>query len=315
MATMDTLPSLLSRSLRLCNSRGTALAAGVAVFGVLIVLLQAGLWSQLTRGVAAETSAYLGPQAYAEVQTHAERETYTPDDASALSAAVWKRVDADTKGLTPDARNAAVARVALRFLRIIVPAIALFGGLVWLIGLFAKAFFLTLFTRRPLFLSDAVVLTVRAFPGLLLIWLLQWLQSCLWLLYVFALLSALHPAFLLGMLVTVFPVLALYPRLLFAPVIRLEEGKTVRQSMRLSFTRTRKKWLLTVVPLVGLMAVLWMASNLVNLLLASLAAAVLQYSPLAEKLFWLVPILVLVLTAYRLAFIVELQKDVAHGHA
>jgi len=94
---MDTLPSLLTRALRLCNAHGRAVAIGVAVFGVLTLLLQMLFWNQLIQGTKTQLQSTLSPTEYAAIQAHVEKENYMQEDLHAMIGAVQQHVKEQTK--------------------------------------------------------------------------------------------------------------------------------------------------------------------------------------------------------------------------
>ncbi len=305
---MPSFQQLLSRSYAFCNRSGTLLALGVAAWGIGILLLQMLLWQQITLVTSRQVRQMVGATHYDEIRQTAEKPAYSSDDIDALYTYVLAADGKKLDTLPPDARDRAVTDMELQIAKALLPVLLLFGGILFLLRLLAKHYFLVLAAVHPSSFGFALRRMLVSFLPVLWTWILMALFSFLWLPFALEAFALLWPVMALMSLAGFVPVLLLLPRFLYAPIILLQESQSPMASIRLSYRRTKGQWRWIMLQVIGVLAVLWMVMTFSNTLLQALVQAVALRSPLAPLLYWVASFTTLIALAYRLVFIVQMKE-------
>ncbi len=313
---MLSFPALLGRTTSLCNRLGSAIAYGTVVFGLLTIAVQIGQWRTVLVPVGNILREFSSEQEYAAIVAKTENLRYGPEGLQEQVARGLELLDKKATAMEPDKRELYLAALLDRVSRELLPVVAGFTFLLLLVHGAARAFFLTVAGRRIGGFSAALPEALRVLLPLMGVWIAVGVCSLLWLAFAFLMLGVVWPqGFIVGILLLVASAW-LYPRLALAPAILAEEGRGILESLRLSFERTRGRWGYVVLNLLGIGAMMWMVTTIAEGAVGQLASMVLTRSPFGVFLYWLLPLLLVLKTAYDMAFNIELSRSLHHkAHA
>ncbi len=309
---MLSFPALLGRTTSLCNRLGSAIAYGTVVFGLLTIAVQIGQWRTVLVPAGNILREFSSEQEYAAILEKTANLRYGPEGLQEQVARGLELFDKKATAMEPEKREVYMATLIDRATRELLPVIAGFTLLLLLVHGAARAFFLTVAGRRIGELAAALTQACKVFLPLMAVWIALGVCSLLWLSFAFFMLGIVWAqGFIIGILLLIGSAW-LYPRLALAPAILAEEGTGVLASLRLSFERTRGRWGYVVLNLLGIGTVTWMVTTLAEGAVGQLASMVLTHSPFGVLLYWLLPVLLVLKTAYDMVFNVELSRSLHH---
>lgn len=303
------LGALLSLSFQTVRRTWRTLLVGMVAVSILMVLMQTVLGRSLSGAADPVVRQLLGEERYRQVMAEIQVERGSPGTLNDLAAKVGDEVATKIAALPAGEEKAALQAVVGKAVRDLLPVVLLFVPLLFIVSLWARAFFLTV----PLLpeagqASEAVSRATRTFLPLFCVSVVTLFLSGLWLPFLVLLLMlmwpALWPLFALSLVVPV----VLGPRFYPAPVLYLREGGILRSTIG-SFRRTKGFWgkmvgnMILASVLVGI--ILWVVGSIV----ASLETAF-PSSQLSLLFAWIGQMVQLAGTAYIIAFQVYLSLTV-----
>lgn len=307
---MSPFSTLLSRALQLCNGSGKPIAAGVAVFGVVIIVQQMLLWQHVGVELMAQTRTLVGEERYAKLQTTLEREVLGSQDVQRAGTVLLQEIEKTFSAMPAVERERAIWKVISSTVQHTASvAVPLVLSLL-LVEILAKAFFLILTARRAETITGASAAFLRRSLQVIGAWIAMWLCAGVWLPIIIFFLGFVWAPILLLALPSLIPIAIFLPRFLFAPVIVAQENKGIVDALRQSYARTKGRWWAIVSSMISMSVVVWILLTLVNGFLTFLIDSVTQYSVLGFALYWLVPFIALIAVAYRSAFAVILKEEI-----
>ncbi len=308
---MSTFPVLLSRSVVAWNRRGTLIAWGMAVFGVSLVFAHVLFARQALSAARPVAGSIVGVERFGQLEAQWRQSGY---GAQALQDAVQEITDTATlriQHLPKADQDAQTMHLLVTVTNALGPILLLYT-LAWaILQLLCHAYFLVAAALEPSGPDAAWRRLLRHILPITGTWIIICLVSGCWIPPVLFALSFLWPPlWMLSVLSVAVPAVVL-PRLMLAPVLLLQGGRKVVDSVRLSYSLTQGRWRYIVRMAVGGAVAVWIAATLIGVALALLVRILLPYSPSAPWLLWLLTFVGLAGVAFRTLFLVELAEDVA----
>lgn len=312
LSRMITFPQLLRQTTAHCNRRGRQLSIAVLAFGTVSIVL----WILAVRIGMAESMAQLqtilGPEATARIQAQIGT-IGSQQDLEQIGMTISSEIAQKVKSLPPEKQDEMMWTMTAQafmgaFSRIL--PILIFMSLFWI---FSRAFFLMLGAAKgeedflPMVMS-----TLRILPRLIGVRLLTACLLFLWIPVVsFAVLFVFPAGVLVVMIAGMIFAIVAGPRLVFAPVILIQDHVGIRESFRRSFRISAGQWKRVVLNTIGVGAVVWLGTGVCQIVVNLFIKITLPFSPYALLLGQMMTFVTFMGVAYSTAFTVRLKEAVA----
>ncbi len=307
---MVTFPQLLRQTTAHCNHRGRQLATGVLVFGsISVVLWILAVRIGMTEGIA-QLQTILGPEATARVQTQIGM-IGSQQDVERIGMVISNEIAQKVKSLPQAEQEEMMLTMFLQaagtaFTRILPIVLAM--TLFWIVG---RAFFLVLGAGPDEEFLPMVRRAVRLLPRLILLWLLIACTLFLWIpVLSFGFMFIFPPAVFLVILAGIIFAIVAGPRLILAPVILVQDGTGIRESIRRSFHISAGQWKRIVFAVIGVGAVIWLGTGVCQIVVNLLIKFTIPFSPYALLLGQIMTFVMFTGVAYRSSFTARLKENI-----
>ncbi len=307
---MTTFPDLLTKSATDLNRARKPLGIAVLIVGCITIVVTLVLWRSAVQSGVREIGALLGPDVANRLEEQAAFATNGPQ-MEALMREVGQDMMEKFKAMPEEQQVMMIGQSFGRIFADILPL--LFGFIVFssIVSLWLNSFFLLLSIRRSA--------TFKALAGEAITWMLPLLG--LGMLIGIGLFALVFVPMLLGSLLrnpyvsalgTVLGfagLIYLIPRLLFAPVILIQDKAGIRGSIRRSLILTDGKWWKVVGNSIGMCAMVWIAVFILQFLVNVLISIASHGIPFAFLLWYVLIFAGIIAKAYGTVFMVRLKES------
>lgn len=307
---MTTFTDLLRQTTTRCNARGKQLAITVLLLGSISLVLWIIAWRVAMVEGLRHMEAFLGPEASARIEMQMQS-IGRPDDMQRIGMSIAKAMEERLASIPEAEQKDVLGAVLLRFGADVFPFFFVISVIMCFLFLWSRAFFLLLGAGANMAWWPMAKKSLALIPGLIGVWFVISAITALWIPIV-----ALPAAMILPDLVPLVIFIALvnaavfWPRLAFAPVILVQDTRSIVDSVRRSFAASKGQWLRIVLNLIGVSAVAWIGTTVAQFILNILIRITVAFSPYAFLLGQIMTFVLLLAAAYRTVFLVELKQAI-----
>jgi hypothetical protein len=310
---MATFGDLLRSTTAHLNRRGLPLAISVLLFGCVSIALWVLALRTLNAHVMNGLEKVLGRESAARIERQV-RSIGSQADIEGFGAAVLEEAETVLRDVPRDKQADLLLSAVLGSMRSALPQFLLIGFALVALWLWVRAFFLVLACRPKDDWWPMMLRALRLLPRLLGVWLTLWSCLMLWylllgMLFVPFLPSAFIPIMVIGVSVAIY----IAPRVVLAPVYAVQDGRGIAESMQRSLRVSDGRWARILGSLVAMMALVWLATMLAQIMVNLLVRLALPFSVFALFLGQVMTFIALIAAAYRTVFLVKLKEDLTQA--
>lgn len=319
---MSRFPDLLKRSYKDCNAVSKPLGVAVLIVGCAMIVISFAMWGTLLGKGLAFVSSVLGPEVAEQIRSEVTVFAPGPQMSQAISN-VAAQIQVKFMMMTETEQAEFLAVQMMEFFSSIAPL--LFGFIVFtaIVQLWYGAFTLLLAIKgnRPfgevagdafawmLPLLGLGLLTVLVFAGVMVAYFILMVMVGMLTDASNSIVPTVLSLVATGVMIV--SMILLWIRLAFAQVVLVQDKTGVVESLRKSFRITKGKFWRILGNLIGVAAMVWIVTFVIQFVIGMIVNVASDFSPYAMVVHHVMTFVALIAGAYTAIFMVRLKESIA----